>query len=274
MFLLSILACSSANEEAAISEELQDSTGVEVVEPIEDEEDLDGLIYTNFDGIIVRKTPARTNPNPAEPPTYHIASATFVMPRKGDRMPPMDAENDECLVYGWHWFSVSEGADVPSWISGEDLYLRSKAKDHINNQMSKEERDVGYRVKDNFYHFDLAATTFEEPDNPDGYINCPTYGLPFMYQENHPTVFPIIISKEVGELGYMFGSTLDSYLLLMLGSDGGTSSIEDFIEIEEGSYQIKLSVGYQDGSEDAILHIKEKGGKFVLTEIEMLGVQY
>ncbi len=276
LITLTLLACGTATDEPiveAIIEEEVDSQEI-LPEPIEEfVEDLDGLIYTDFDGIVIRKTSTYTNPTTEEEPNGYLRGTTFVMQQKGERMSSMHSDtDDECRLYGYHWYLVSEGADAPSWISGEDLFLRSKSDfaDIQNNN----EIDFGYMVDGKSYRFDVAATSFEEPDNVNEPIYCYTYGFPFMYQDDQPTVFPIIVTKEVGELGFIFDSTADGYLLILLNSDGGGGDIDDFIEIETGIYQIKLTIGYQDGSENAILHVMEKDGQFLLTKIERSGVSY
>ncbi len=267
LFATILFSCGTATQEE-ITDETPTAAAVvseETPEPIEEEE-LPGFNYDAFDGVVIRKTPARDNANPAEPANGHVAATTLVTPRKGDRMPPMDG--DECTMAGYHWYAVSEGGDAPSWISGEDLYLRSNAD--FTNNMNREEMDFGYKTNGQFYHFDVAASSFEEPADLTDPIFCYEYGFPFMYQEDNPTVFPIIITEEVGELGFIYGSTLDGYLLILFDSDGGGANIDDFIEIEAGVYQMKLSIGYQDGGASATLHIIEKDGQFLLTEIEQV----
>ncbi len=259
-------------EEIDIAETLANAERDAILEEMEEEE---GLIYTGFDGVFIAKTLAYELPNFNQESFYDYPSASFIMiEKKGDRMPLDISREDECYRYGYNWYSVSEGVDIPMWVYGENLYLRSSAKESLNNNMSSAEMDFGYKVNDKFYRFDMASHSWDSPENPDGYPYCYGYGFPFMYQDGNPNVFPIIIGKGVGELGFIFSSTQDNYLLILLDSDGGGANIDDFIEIEEGKYKIKLSIGYQDGGEDAVLHILEKNGQFVLTHIEMMGVKY
>lgn len=278
---LLLFSCGNNTQEPIVEEELTQEE-IDIAETIANaerdailEEEMDGLIYTGFDGVFIDKTLAYELPSLNEKSFYDYPAASFIMvEEKGERMTLDMNRDDECYSSGYHWYSVSEGVDIPMWVYGENLFLRSRAEESLNNNMSQEEMDFGYKTNGNFYRFDMAATSWEEPENADGYVYCYDYGFPFMYQDGNPEVSPIIISKEVGELGFIFGSTLDGYLLILLDSDGGGANIDDFIELEAGKYQIKLSIGYQDGGEEAYLHISEKEGEFILTRIEMMGVEY
>jgi hypothetical protein len=261
-----LLACSAETPNEEIVKEITDTTSVEYTEEfiVDYEEEVGDNIF--YDGVIISKTAAFANPNPLEDPIYHIEAASFVTPTKGERMPAVQ-DNDECRLYGYHWYLVRESTDNPAWISGENLFLRTKATRKITSDLNKEY----YQVNDKKYRFDMAATSFEDPMELGDPVYCYDYGFPFMYQDESTTVSPIIISNEIGELSFEFSSTEDGYLLLLLNSDYCGTDINSFTEIDEGAFQIKLNIGYQDGGQEAILHVKEQGGQFILTQIEMLG---
>lgn len=260
-----LFACGTPTEKQAeepvkIIEEITPKIVEELVE------DQDGMLYGSFDGVVISKTPTYENPNENLEPNYHIPAGTFVIPEKGERMPAVQ-DNDECRLYGYHWYSVHQGADVPSWICGENLFLRSKAQSRFNNNMSRDEMDFGYKTSGSFYRFDMAASSFEDPGTGPTY--CDGYGLPFMYQDDKAQIFPIIINEMGGELGFGFSLTPDGYLLILLDSDGGGAEITDFIEIESGFYEIYVTTNTQDSMSKVVLHVKESDGKFILTKMDI-----
>ncbi|MEM8896010.1 MAG: hypothetical protein AAGC88_15630 [Bacteroidota bacterium] len=279
-----LIGCSAPQEKATQEEEsvatavepssenqMQESE-TESSNDIQEEEEYDeetpGFNYGAFDAITIRSAALFDSPDLGLTSIGNIPASVFVnIAEKGDRQAM--AGDDECLGAGYHWFAVSEGGDAPSWVYGADIYLRQQEEEYFNNNMSPEVDDFGYKIGDSFYRFDLAVSTFEEPDDLDEPIECGTYGMPFLYIETEPDVYPIIVPDELqSDLRYGLEVSSEGVLLLVIASGYFSSRIIDFNENGEGQFEIDIIIDKMDGVEQVELALKEVDGEFVMTGLK------
>ena len=279
LFLFSLVfmvGCNSSNTKkedintSAVAEESTDQSPP-VTEPGDTpiEEEDPGFDYSTFDGITIRNAPTYDNPNLSGESNGTIPSKTFVnIAEKGDRL--TTENSDDCDKVGYHWYAVAEGGGAPSWVSGADIYLRSKGLDYFNNNMEPDIDDFGYKIGDSFYRFDMAASTFEEPDNLQDPLGCETYGMPFLYIETEEEIFPIVVPDELREgLGIGLEANQDNFLLLVLNSEYGSARIIDVNEEEEGKFVIDIIRTSIENTEEIELSLKYENGEFLMTGLEL-----
>lgn len=266
--LVYLVACSPPGNEAeirAIESEKDQPVSAEY-----EEEGEPGFDYGEFEAITIRKTSTYENPDLTAEANGSIPANMFVVvDAKGERE-AVDSDED-CLRAGYHWYSVSEGGDAPSWVYGADIYLRRNAQDFLNNDMTTEENDFGYKTGGSFYRFDMAASTFEEAEEAEEQLLCYSYGMPFFYMENLQNVFPIYVTdKLLSNLGDGLKASEDNILLLILDSDYCATYITDFIEVESGKYKINIKVDSSDGVEELVLSVNAENGGFHLVDMQGL----
>jgi|GEM_PF-3069447 len=250
--LLFLYSCNQADE-ADVSEtnSITDTTAAEVPTSDEPTAALQEYNYEDFNALVVtHEAPAymEAEIDPMSPVSFD--SYTLLKVKKGKRNPLPEMGN-ECYFYGYHWYEVTEEEGSNYWMSGEDLFIKKGTERFVNDQLLSSKKV--FSVNDETYRFGIMMTSFEAPPNPDGYIDCPIYGLPFLFNSTQLRVYPFYVDDV--SLASCFKKDDYSNLMFVLNSDGCGAFVEDFEELKSGVFEFKVGMGFQDGGLDATIKI-------------------
>lgn len=250
--LLFVYSCNTA-EDTNVNEAntITDTTAVGVPTSEEPTAPLQEYNYKDFNALVVtHEAPAYTEAqiDPMSPISYDIY--TLLSAKKGKREPLAEAK-DECHVYGYHWYETTDAEENTYWMSGEYLFIKKGMERFVNDKLLSS--NTSFTIKGEEYKFGIMRTSFETPPNPDGYIDCPIYALPFLYKSTSPTVYPFYAGD--APLSSCFEQDSRGSLIFVLNSDGCGAFVEDFKEVESGVFEFKVGMGFQDGGLNATFKI-------------------